>query len=101
MARLNRADVERGISEMWAAMSNTPSALRDEGYDEAVADCYATEARLRRELDAQDRLDAAAPELLAACKAFVEAWEKSHQLEKTDVALGMARAAIAHAETEV
>ena len=43
-------------------------------------------------------LHKAAPELLAACKAFVEAWEKSHQLEKTDVALKMAKEAIALAE---
>ena len=38
--------------------------------------------------------------LLAACKAFVEVWEKSHQLEKTDVALRMAKEAIARAEGE-
>ena len=36
-------------------------------------------------------------ELLEACRAFVEAWEKSLQLEKTDVALRKARAAIAAA----
>ncbi len=41
------------------------------------------------------RLIAAAPQLYAACAAFVEAWEKSLQLEKTDVALNMARAALA------
>jgi len=41
----------------------------------------------------------AAPDLLAACKAFVEAWEKSSQLEKTDVALQMAKSAIARAES--
>ena len=39
----------------------------------------------------------AAPALLAACEAFVRAWEKSLQLEKTDVALRMAKAAIAAA----
>ena len=32
--------------------------------------------------------------LRAACLAFVEAWEKSHQLEKTDVALRLAKAAL-------
>lgn len=42
----------------------------------------------------EERLHDAAPDLLAACKAFVEAWDKSHQLEKTDVALKMAKAAI-------
>ena len=34
-------------------------------------------------------------DLLAACKAFVEAHEKSHQLEKTDMALRLAKVAIA------
>lgn len=43
------------------------------------------------------RLIAAAPQLLAACQAFVAAWEKSGQLEKTDVALRMARQALAAA----
>ena len=42
---------------------------------------------------ADARLAATAPQLLAACKAFVEAWEKS-QLEKIDVALKMAKEAI-------
>ena len=42
----------------------------------------------------------AAPDLLEACQAFVEAWEKSLQLEKTDVALRKARAAIANATKE-
>ena len=46
------------------------------------------------------RLVAAAPELLAACEAFVEAWEKCLQLEKTDVALQMAKAAIAKVKGE-
>ena len=32
--------------------------------------------------------------LVDACSAFVEAWEKSHQLEKTDVALRMAKSAL-------
>ena len=41
---------------------------------------------------------AATPELLEACEAFVEAWEKSLQLEKTDVALRMAKAAIRKAK---
>ena len=38
--------------------------------------------------------------LLAACEAFVEAWEKCLQLEKTDVALQMAKAAIAKVKGE-
>lgn len=47
------------------------------------------------EWQANARLIAAAPELLAACEAFLEAWAKSSQLEKTDVALRMATRAIA------
>lgn len=43
-------------------------------------------------------LIASAPELLAACEAFVVAWDKSRQLEKTDAALTLARAAIAKAK---
>ena len=39
-------------------------------------------------------------DLLAACEAFVEAHEKSHQLEKTDIALRLAIAAIAAANKE-
>ena len=49
---------------------------------------------------ANARLIAAAPEMLAACEAFVVAWEKSHQLEKTDVAMRMARIAIAKARCD-
>ena len=47
-----------------------------------------------REVDANARLIAAAPKLLAACQAFVTAWEKCLQLEKTDVALRLAKIAI-------
>lgn len=50
---------------------------------------------------ANARLIAAAPELLEACEAFVEAWEKCLQLEKTDVALRMAKDAIAKAKGEM
>lgn len=45
-------------------------------------------------------LIAAAPELLEACQAFVTAYEKPHQLEKTDTALRLAKAAIAKANGE-
>lgn len=44
------------------------------------------------------QLHGAAPDLLAACKAFVEAYEKSLQLVKTDVALRMAKQAIEKAQ---
>ena len=46
------------------------------------------------------RLIAAAPSLLEACRAFVDAYERSHQLEKTDVAIRWTKAAIALAEAE-
>lgn len=44
------------------------------------------------------QLHGAAPDLLAACKAFVEAYERSLQLVKTDVALRMAKQAIEKAQ---
>ena len=52
------------------------------------------------ECHANARLIAAAPQLLKACKAFVAAYEKSLQLEKTDMAVRMARIAIEAAEGE-
>ena len=42
----------------------------------------------------------AAPDLYEACEAFLEAWEKSHQLEKTDVARLLALKAMAKARGE-
>ena len=45
-------------------------------------------------------LIAAAPEMYEALKAFVEAYEKSLQLEKTDVALRLAKAALSKAQQE-
>lgn len=47
---------------------------------------------------AEERLQAAAPDMLEALKAFVEAHEKSGQLEKTDTALRLARLAIEKVE---
>lgn len=56
----------------------------------------------KAELDTQGLANAhlvkAAPELLDACEAFVLAWAKSLQLEKTDRAMLLARAAIARAK---
>lgn len=43
---------------------------------------------------ADARLIAAAPDMFEALEEFVEAWDKSLQLEKTDVALTKARAAL-------
>ena len=39
-------------------------------------------------------------EMRAALEAFVEAWEKSHQLEKTDVAFRMAQQALAQVKED-
>ena len=36
--------------------------------------------------------------LAEACRAFVTAWERSHQLEKTDLAIRLAHAALASIE---
>lgn len=47
-----------------------------------------------------EALLAAAPDLLAACKAFVETWSRTNQREKLDVARRMAEAAIEKAEGE-
>jgi len=48
----------------------------------------------------EQRLLDAAEDMLEVCKAFVEAWEKSYQLEKTDVAVRMAKEVIARIEGE-
>lgn len=37
-------------------------------------------------------------ELIEACRRFIEAWERCHQLEKTDVAVRLARTALDKAE---
>lgn len=52
----------------------------------------------REQALANAALIATAPELLEACKAFVTAWEECLQLEKTDVALALAKTAISKAE---
>lgn len=61
----------------------------------SIAEMKRTTSGLLAEFDRS-----AAPELLAACEAFVEAWEKSHQLEKTDVAYRMAVDALARARAD-
>jgi hypothetical protein len=37
-------------------------------------------------------------DLADAARAFVEAWDKSHQLEKTDIALRMTKAILARVD---
>lgn len=53
---------------------------------------------LRNERAKNARLRTANAALLDAAEAFVTAWKKSHQLEKTDVALRKAESAIALAQ---
>lgn len=64
--------------------------------------CHVYERRRGHKMNAipNAELIAAAPDLLEACQAFVEAWEKCLQLEKTDTALRLAKAAIAKAGGE-
>ena len=54
----------------------------------------------QEELEANAQLIAAAPDMLEALEAFAEAWEKSHQLEKTDLALRKANDALRKARGE-
>lgn len=49
-------------------------------------------------IDQIEEKNAQITKLRDALTAFVEAWEKSHQLEKTDVALRLARAALTDPE---
>lgn len=85
---------------------HTPGAVRAAeeicgqvyGYSKRFATAYGLKT-VEGIADLIDR-ETAAPKLLAACKAFVAAWEKCMQLEKTETALRLARAAIAKAERQ-
>ena len=73
-------------------------AVGREGDDMLIAVC-GTPGFATSEADA--RLIAAAPDLLAACKAMLELTETDHgDSEETDAAFDLARAAIAKAESE-
>lgn len=48
--------------------------------------------------DADARLIAAAPDLLAACRAMESAWERPHTVKDADSLRGQLRTAIARAE---
>jgi len=77
-------------ADKWAGDDLTISAP-DSHYSIChLADCNNAEANAM--------LIASAPALLEACKAFIPTWNNGHQLEKTDVALRLAREAIAQAE---
>lgn len=68
MARLTPEGVESSIREMWDAIAAIPS---DPDFDEVHSEASAIERRLRARLAAQDRLDAAAPALLAAAQRLI------------------------------
>lgn len=88
----------------WEAHCFLVVAQKSKGCSKSVAYagreiCHTGEGRgPSEESEANARLIAASPDLLAACEAFIEAWDKSHQLEKTDVAMRLARAAITRAK---
>lgn len=78
--RLNREAVERQIREMWDALIDQTGADAEAYLDldqakEAARQC---EQRLRERLDTQDRLDAAAPELLNALELALATLERLH-----------------------
>lgn len=73
-----------------------PCAIVDP--EDEIEDGEGSYQNIDDECKANAALAAAAPDLLDACEAFVEAWKKSLQLEKTDVALRMAEAAIEKAK---
>ena len=72
MARLDSRAVEMQIREMWESLSDDDGADPDRqaAYDQACA----TECKLREALAAQDRLDAAAPDLLQIARSALSCW---------------------------
>lgn len=67
-SKLTRESVETQVQEMWQALADIPSNMRDNGYDQAVTKAHAIEADLRGRLRKQEALEAAAPLLYDACK---------------------------------
>lgn len=81
----------------WKVDIPFPNEVYIEGPNRGVVAFVAHNHDKRNEQMDDAHLIAAAPDLLAACEAFVEAWEKCLQLEKTDIALQMAQIAIERA----
>lgn len=65
--RLDRADIERRINEMFDALEGCPA----EGLTEAQEQMDKIARRMRAAIDAQDRLDAAAPALLEVVREYL------------------------------
>ena len=70
--RLTHEGVERSVAEMWEALAGLPAA--DEDKQAVIDQAKTVEANLRLRLAEQDRLDQAAPILLAAAR-LVMAWD--------------------------
>lgn len=68
--RLSGELIERRLSEMWDALSDCPDKNGPD-YVQAVSQARKAEKDLRERLARQDRLDRAAPKLLAALKSAV------------------------------
>lgn len=90
---LTKESVERQCREMWDALADAP---RDEDYDAAYKQALDAERRLYDELARQDRLFAAAPELLEACNEALSFMADSTPHEQA--AIRRVRAAIEKAE---
>lgn len=70
--------------------------IRDKEHGHAIAAAW---GRPDEDWDNANAI-AAVPEMIEALEAFITAWEQSRQLEKTDVALRLAKAAIAKVRGE-
>ncbi len=103
-AHLNREAVERQISEMWDAIGSIPS-LDSEGLAQAGIDASRIERNLRDRLEKQERVEAAAPELLEALRGLFEHcamvhkhWGDNNNQREAEAAIAAASAAISKAE---
>lgn len=72
MHRLNRRNIEEQIHEMWDAIDGLGDVEPSER-DLAVRQAHQTEANLRALIDRQDRMDEAAPHMLALLEHFCPA----------------------------
>lgn len=72
--RITREAVDQQIAEMYAALDGLATChdVDPQDYTDTVNRAREIEAELRARLEAQDRLDGIAPQLLAACKAALE-----------------------------
>lgn len=70
--KLTRENVERQLAEMWQAIGDCAECADcGDGTGQAARDGMRTERELRDRLAAQERLEAAAPDLLTALREVV------------------------------